>query len=80
MKLYPNIKSLGLEVSHKKISKVFPMVISKMSDPRIGSFSSQGYNFNNLGRGSPDEATYKISKACAFYEGCSICNVYCVTS
>ena len=34
---------------------------------RAGPFWPKGYNLNNLGRGTLDEATYQISKTGAFW-------------
>ena len=58
-----------LLLSDKKNFKIFPYKgLCKTNDPTCGAiFDPQGYNLNNFGRGSLDEATYQISKTWAFW-------------
>ena len=46
----------------------FPIwVYVKKVTPSAGPFLTKGYNLNNFSRGPLDEATYQISKTCAFW-------------
>ena len=66
---YQISKDLGILVTVKKIFKGFPYVsLCKTLWPLgWGQFWPQGYNLNNLGRGTLDEATYQISRTWAFW-------------
>ena len=61
MMLQTKYQSQGPLLLDKKIFKDFSLYES------IKNKLPQGYNLNNLGRGSLDDATYQISKAWAFY-------------
>ena len=62
-----NVKGLGLLVSHKKISKVFPhKSLCKTSDPLDGAILTQGHTLKNHGKDPLYQAIYQISKVWAF--------------